>query len=140
MSDAMLQASDADLHRYVDGEGAQREREAVRQWLDVHEDDAARVDVWRLQRQLLHARFDGVLRESLPAALSLRASSATRFAISPQATGLHTGALRAEPPLTANLSDDSADFGTGHRLLGAYILGFCSALVLVCLLLLVHGN
>ncbi len=132
MSDVMHQASDADLHRYVDGESGHRERDAMRQWLTAHDDDAERVETWRLQRQLLHARFDGVVRESLPAALSLRASSTTRFAISPQSP---LAPSAAEPPLAARFSSEPV---VGHSHLSAFVLGFCSALVLVCLLMFMH--
>lgn len=135
MSDVLHQTSEADLHRFVDGESGHLECDAVRQWLSTHDEDAARVDAWRLQRQLLHARFDGVVRETLPAALSLRASSATRFAITPQTT---LPAARAEPPLLANLAPHDADAGAGHRQLTAFILGFCAALLLVSILVLMH--
>ncbi|MBV1705607.1 MAG: hypothetical protein KGQ37_00195 [Hyphomicrobiales bacterium] len=132
MSDVMHQASDADLHRYVDGESGHRERDAVRQWLAAHDEDAERVAAWRLQRQLLHARFDGVVRESLPAALSLRASSTTRFAISPQSPLTHPA---AEPPLAVRCGSEQA---LGHSQVSAFVLGFCAALVLVCLLVFLH--
>ena len=132
MSEVLTLASDAELHRYVDGESGHRERDAVRQWLNAHDEDAERVETWRLQRQLLHARFDGVVRESLPAALSLRASSTSRFAISPQSVATN-GA--AEPPLTAPFNADPA---VDHSHLSGFVLGFCSALVLVCLLVLMH--
>lgn len=135
MSEVMQQASDADLHRFVDGESGHHERDAVRQWLSTHDEDAARVEAWRLQRQLLHARFDGVVREALPAALSLRASSASRFAITPQTS---QPSASAEPPLSANFAPRDAGSGAGHRHLTGFMLGFCTALLLVCILVLMH--
>lgn len=60
---------EADLHAYVDRQLEEGAGADVEAWLAGNPDDLAKVEAWRLQRRELHARFDGVLAEPLPAAI-----------------------------------------------------------------------
>lgn len=61
--------SEDDLHAFVDGALDAAARGEVEAWLALHPDDAGRVAAWRRQTADLHARFDGVRDEKLPAAM-----------------------------------------------------------------------
>ena len=58
---------EADLHAYVDGALDDRGRADVETWLVDHPEDADRVRAYRDQRTELHALFDRVLDEPMPA-------------------------------------------------------------------------
>ncbi len=60
---------DAELHAYVDGELDEVRYTEVEAWLTEHADDGAKVEAWKRQKAALHAHFDGVLDEPLPASL-----------------------------------------------------------------------
>jgi len=60
-----------ELHAYVDGELPSERREAVEAWLATHPDDAARVHQWRVMSDMLHAKYDSVADEPVPARLNL---------------------------------------------------------------------
>lgn len=62
-----------ELHAYVDGMLPSLRREEVEAWLATHPADAARVQGWASQNRALHAAFDGVLDEPVPADLLKRA-------------------------------------------------------------------
>lgn len=61
--------SEDDLHAFVDGALDEVARGEVEAWLALHPDDGARVAAWRRQSAEMHARFDGVRDEALPAAM-----------------------------------------------------------------------
>ena len=61
---------DDELHAYIDGELDAGSRTAVEGWLAGHPEDAAKVDAWRAQGVGLHAIYDGVLDEPVPAIMS----------------------------------------------------------------------
>jgi len=66
---APLQASDDDLHGYVDGRLDAGRRQAVEAWLQANPDDTERVRAWQSQKAALRAAFDPVLSEAAPARL-----------------------------------------------------------------------
>ena len=69
MSAGQSPIGDADLHAYVDDELDLARRAEVETWLTDHVDDGAKVEAWKGQMAALHAHFDGVLDEPLPAPL-----------------------------------------------------------------------
>lgn len=60
-----------ELHAYVDGELPPERRDAVEAWLAAHPDDAERVRLWRTMSDMLHAKYDHVADEPVPARLAL---------------------------------------------------------------------
>lgn len=71
---------EATLHAYVDGRIDANERQAVEAWLAAHPEDAERVRAYREQNAGLHALFDPVLDEPLPAGLAAIAQPRPRRA------------------------------------------------------------
>ncbi len=67
-----------ELHAYIDGALSQELRDEVEAWLTAHPADRSKVDAWIAQNQGMHALYDGVLDERLPAELSRRLAEATR--------------------------------------------------------------
>lgn len=61
--------NERDLHALVDGALNVEDAAAVRDWLSNHPDDAARAAAYAAQNQALHAAFDPVMREDVPARL-----------------------------------------------------------------------
>jgi anti-sigma factor RsiW len=61
--------SEDDFHAFVDGELDAHATGEVEAWLGAHPDDAARVAAWRRQTAELHAKFDSVRDDRLPAAM-----------------------------------------------------------------------
>lgn len=59
-----------DINAYVDAELDAGRIEEMEAWLAENPDAAARVAAYRRQNEALHSRFDGVLREALPPALT----------------------------------------------------------------------
>ena len=62
-----LPVTEAELHAYVDGLLPEARRAEVEAYLMAHAEDAQRVRAWREQGQALHALFDPVLGEAVPA-------------------------------------------------------------------------
>lgn len=62
--------TDTDLHAYVDGELDTATQAAVEAHLAAEPEAAAAVAAYRAQKSALHAAYDGVLEEPVPAALS----------------------------------------------------------------------
>ena len=62
---------EAELHAYVDGELPADRRAAVETWLAAHPQDAARVEAWQAQADLIKARYGGVAQEPVPPRLDL---------------------------------------------------------------------
>jgi anti-sigma factor RsiW len=70
MTDQHKPASDEELHAYVDGAlGAARAAE-IEAWLAANPEAAERVQAYRAQNRALHALFDPVLDEPVPAPLA----------------------------------------------------------------------
>lgn len=67
---SILPITEADLHAYADGRLAPARRAEVDAYLAARPDDAARVRAWIGQSDALHALFDPVLDEPLPARLA----------------------------------------------------------------------
>lgn len=58
--------SEDDLHAYVDGDGEPARRLDIALYLARHPDDAARMEVFRAQREAIHALFDDLLHQPVP--------------------------------------------------------------------------
>ena len=58
------------LHAWLDGELPPEQHAVVDAWLNEHPEDAARVQHWAADRDALRARFDAVLGEPVPQALT----------------------------------------------------------------------
>ncbi len=69
-----------ELHAYIDGALSQELRDEVEDWLSTHPEDRSKVDAWMAQNQGMHALYDGVLDEQLPAEISMRMAGAPRQA------------------------------------------------------------
>ena len=61
------QVTEADLHGYVEGVLSSERRIAVEAHIAAHPEEALRLRAWQEQNQALHAAFDPVLSELLPA-------------------------------------------------------------------------
>lgn len=75
MTDHNIPVTEDELHAYVDNELPAERREAVEAWLAAHPDDAERVASWRTMSDALHAKYDAVMDEPVPARLSVDALS-----------------------------------------------------------------
>ena len=62
-----LPVTEAELHAFVDGLLPETRRVEVEAYLAIHVEDAQRVRDWREQNHALHALYDPVLGESVPA-------------------------------------------------------------------------
>ncbi|QDM18574.1 anti-sigma factor [Tardiphaga sp. vice352] len=71
MTEPRMPVTEDELHAYVDNELPAERRGEVEAWLAAHPDDAARVQSWRAMAELLHARYDAVADESVPARLEI---------------------------------------------------------------------
>jgi anti-sigma factor RsiW len=80
-----IPVTEAELHAYIDGLLPAARRAEIEAYLASHPEDAQRVRAWVEQNQALHAWFDPVLAEALPArvrgaALARRMPPALRYA------------------------------------------------------------
>jgi len=66
-----MPVTEDELHAYVDGELPSERRSDVEAWIATHPDDASRVRSWRAMGEALHARYDSVLDEAVPARLDV---------------------------------------------------------------------
>jgi anti-sigma factor RsiW len=71
MTDPRIPVTEDELHAYVDNELPAERRGDVEAWLVAHPDDAERVQSWRAMAQALHARYDAVADEPIPARLDI---------------------------------------------------------------------
>lgn len=71
MNDRNIPVTEDELHAYVDGELPAERRTDVEAWLASHPEDAERVLSWRAMAEMLHARYDSVAQEPVPARLEL---------------------------------------------------------------------
>lgn len=71
MNDRNIPVTEDELHAFVDGELPPERRADVEAWLAAHSEDAERVQSWRAMAEMLHARYDGVAQEPVPARLEL---------------------------------------------------------------------
>jgi anti-sigma factor RsiW len=71
MTDPRIPVTEDELHAYVDGELPAERRGDVETWLTMHADDAERVKSWRTLADALHARYDTVANEPVPARLEI---------------------------------------------------------------------
>jgi len=70
MTDQQRPVSDDELHAYADGVLAGTRVAEVEAWLAANPEAAGRVQAWREQNRALHALFDPVLDEPVPAPLA----------------------------------------------------------------------
>ena len=114
----MKRPLESELHAWVDGRRGEADASTVKQWLQEHPEEEARLTAWKRQKELLHAAFDPVLEEPVPARLEEAAQARTgkrlwrmAAAIGWLAVGITTGyTLRgttapepaATPPLARN--------------------------------------
>jgi anti-sigma factor RsiW len=73
MTDADIPITEDELHAYVDDELPAERRPAVEAWLASRPDDAAKVASWRAMSEALHAKYDAVADEPVPARLAVDA-------------------------------------------------------------------
>ncbi|MGA2293309.1 anti-sigma factor family protein [Bradyrhizobium sp.] len=71
MTDPKIPVTEDELHAYVDNELPAERRGDVEAWLSGHPDDAERVQSWRTMAEALHARYDAVADEPVPARLEI---------------------------------------------------------------------
>jgi anti-sigma factor RsiW len=71
MTDPGIPVTEDELHAYVDDELPAERRGDVEAWLTAHPDDAERVRSWRAMAEMLHARYDAVADEPVPARLAI---------------------------------------------------------------------
>ena len=71
MIDRNIPVTEDELHAYVDNELPVERRGDVEAWLAAHPDDAERVQSWRAMAEALHARYDAVIDEAVPARLEI---------------------------------------------------------------------
>jgi len=71
MIDRTQTVAEDELHAYVDGELSADRRGAVEAWLAAHPDDSAKVAAWRVQAELIRARYGAVANEKTPDRLNL---------------------------------------------------------------------
>jgi anti-sigma factor RsiW len=67
MTSQSATVSETDLHAYVDGTLGEERRDEVETYLAGHPQEQARVKAYQEQNRLLHASFDAVLAEPIPA-------------------------------------------------------------------------
>lgn len=126
MTDTNIPVTEDELHAYVDNELPVERRATVEAWLVAHADDAERVTSWRTMSDALHAKYDAVMDEPVPARLSVDklsrtprrwvmgavAASLLAFAAGGGAGWIAHGAS-AKPSLFANFTGDALD---AHKL------------------------
>lgn len=124
--DHNIPVTEDELHAYVDNELPADRRAAVEAWLATHPDDAARVASWRAMSDALHAKYDSVADEPVPAHLSVDqlsrtprrwmmgaiAASLVMFAVGGGAGWIARGAS-ATPSVFANFTGDALE---AHKL------------------------
>jgi len=71
MTEPNMPVTEDELHAYVDNALPAERRGDVEAWLKTHPGDAERVQSWRTMADLLHARYDSVLDESVPKRLEI---------------------------------------------------------------------
>jgi anti-sigma factor RsiW len=71
--------TEADLHAFADGLLSEGRRAEIESYLATRADEAERVRAWRRQAEGLHALYDGVLSEPIPAALALGPPAPSRL-------------------------------------------------------------
>jgi anti-sigma factor RsiW len=71
MTNRHIPVTEDELHAYVDNELPAERRGDVENWLATHPDDAARVRSWLTMANALHARYDAVADEPVPARLDV---------------------------------------------------------------------
>ena len=127
---------EADLHSFVDNQLPAERRAALAQYLAQHPQEAARVENWRRQNEMIQAAFGPIADETVPVSLSLGRSAAARFNAAP--VSLTPSALTLVPeklvPGTPERSDMRPRRVSG---MAAFVFGLSAAFGLAGLALLV---
>jgi anti-sigma factor RsiW len=126
MNDTNIPVTEDELHAYVDGELPPERRAAVEAWIATHPADAEKLKAWRTIGDMLHAKYDSVSDEPVPARLSvdalarpprrwmMGAIAATLAAfIAGGSAGWIAHGANARPSLFANFTLDALD---AHKL------------------------
>ena len=71
MTNSNIPVTEDELHAYVDGELPADRIEAVKDWLKAHPDAATQVAAWRAMSDTLHAKYDRIADEAVPAHLNI---------------------------------------------------------------------
>jgi len=124
MIDRESPVSESELHAYVDGELPVERRGTVEAWLATHADDAARVDAWRSQAELIRGRYAAVAAEPVPHRLDVKrlarrrrvgvmataaAAAAAIFVVGGVAGWFARGVATASPSDLARFTTDALD-------------------------------
>jgi len=118
--------NEQDLHAWLDGELAPEQREEVERYLASHPEEAARVEAYRRNAQALHAHFDPVIDEPVPARLVrvqgtsrprvLRYAAVVAWLAIGGAAGWHLHALKAAGAARSEIP------GWAHRAAVAHVV------------------
>ncbi len=113
MNDRNIPITEDELHAYVDDELPAERRADVEAWLATHPEDAGRVQSWRAMAEMLHARYDSVAQEQVPARLyGAVAAALVAFVAGGTAGWVAHGAANA-PSTFQSFTADALD---AHRL------------------------
>ena len=123
---------EAELHACVDGQLEADRRPAVMAYLASRPQEAARMDTWRQQNDLIIATFGRIAAEPLPVSLSLNVSAATRYRAVP--VGLLPVSTPRLPPAAHNAP--GGNLPKPFSAFVGFLLGLSMAFALVALLLL----
>lgn len=63
----MSRPQESEFHQFIDGRLSPERAAEVQGWLDGHAEDAAAVNAWRVQKDLLHRAYDGFATAPEPA-------------------------------------------------------------------------
>ena len=128
---------EADLHSFVDNQLPAERRVALAHYLAQHPQEAARVENWRHQNEMIQAAFGPIAEETVPVSLSLGRSVAARFSVT---AGLAPPALTLVPEqhAPANAATQERGGTRQRRISGmaAFVFGLSAAFGLAGLALL----
>lgn len=115
--------TDADLNAYVDGELAPERRAEIEAYLIAEPAQAARVETWRRQNEIIRAVFAKIAREPLPLSLALALTRAPAARREPASGGVQHAAdepIRVVPRAGASRSEQMS------RLAGVAVAAFAA--------------
>ena len=106
----MTRPQESEFHEFIDGRLSPERAAEVQRWLDGHAEDAATVQAWRMQKQMLHRAYDRFAATPMPKRVgrsSLLPSSGLFSRLSIPAVCLAVGVAagylaRGTPPSAAN--------------------------------------
>lgn len=130
---------EADLHSFVDNQLPAERRAALAQYLAEHPQEAARVESWRRQNEMIRAAFGPIADETVPVSLSLGRSAAARFNAAPVSLVPAALTLVPEQPVPGNAATPERSDMRPRKVSGmaAFVFGLSAAFGLAGLALLV---